>query len=443
MYQVNYDGYTIFIGEMTGKWICFKNPLICNNSVEKITLDANCFDIYPKEVRKALSTKLCEIDIDKNNKTIPFSLLIIVTSNNCNLKCKYCYMSAGSENRAEMISSSKIIEIIDAFSNEYNRDSFEVLFQGGEPLLSFDEIKEAIKYYEQKGKKYTFCMQTNGTLLDTENIHFFKEHGVHIGISRDGFNEGSNDVRSDDSCDLNIILNEKERLLKEEYGEYGVISVVSKKNIKHIYEYALDLFARGINIFSFNPFFPIGRGSDIDDNLPEIKEYTEVMKNIFTLIYKKNMGENYLELEKYSETNIRILWEKIFKRKYEQSCCNKAPCGAAQSTFTVDWIGNIYPCTYFLPVLEVGHKLGSIENIHDAVTAGKNCIVGYRDTRKILKCSECPYAKICGGGGCFGSIYHLSGIYGESYYCEYYKEIIPFLLTNTMELLNKKILTNF
>ena len=53
-------------------------------------------------------------------------------------------------------------------------------FYGGEPLLEFPLLKKAVEYSEQQfeGKKLTFNITTNGTLLNDEMIYFFQEHDV-------------------------------------------------------------------------------------------------------------------------------------------------------------------------------------------------------------------------------------------------------------------------
>lgn len=443
MFQVNYDEYTILIGEETGKWVCFQNSAECKGST-KINDKSQYVNYFPESIRGLLSDKLDKIDEVEQTKNT-FALLIIVTSNICNMECKYCYMSSKKNtlDKSQMITSKKMIEIIDAFTKEYSDDSFQVLFQGGEPMLSFDEIKTTIEHYKEAGKRYVFCIQSNGTLFNERNLRFIKEYGVRIGISRDGISDSDGELREIASHNINSILAQKESLMQAHGLKYGVISVVSKFNVENICEYALDLLGRGVNRFSFNPFYPIGRGDDLESSFPPINQYTEEMKNLFDVLYKKNMTEGYLELDLYAESNLSLLWERIFKRRYEKSCCNKAPCGAGSTTFTVDWNGDIYPCTYFMPNMEPGHKLGNIENTHKAVTNTDASITKKRDTHKIEKCSNCPYKRICGGGGCTGAIYYAHGLLREGYYCDYYREIIPYMITATMKFINKKVLSNF
>lgn len=443
MYQIDYEGYTILLGEETGKWVCFESTTE-TEGFSKIMDVAKHVNHYPEIIRSVLSDKLSKIDrIEIFEKK--FSLLIIVTSNTCNMECKYCYMSSSKPNSDshQMISSKKMIEIIDAFSKEYSDDSFEILFQGGEPMLSFNEIKTTIEYYRKIGKKYTFCIQSNGTLFNEENLRFLKKYGVRIGISRDSNSDGDGELREIASHNINTILDAKEKMMRTSAMKYGVISVVSSNNVENICEYAVDLLEKGVNRFSFNPFYPIGRGTNLKCSFPPIDKYTEEMKRLFDFLYKKNLEKGYRELDLYAENNLFILWERIFKRKYEMSCCNKAPCGAGDTTLTVDWNGDIYPCTYFLPNIEQGHILGNIDNIRAALTSVKSSVVQKRDVHSIPKCSICPYKRICGGGGCTGSIYYAMGINRESYYCEFYREIIPYIITSTMRYQNKKVLSNY
>jgi uncharacterized protein len=59
---------------------------------------------------------------------------------------------------------------------------------GGEPLLEFPLIKKIIEYSEQQffGKKLTFSITTNATLLSEEMIFYFRDHDVSLMISLDG-----------------------------------------------------------------------------------------------------------------------------------------------------------------------------------------------------------------------------------------------------------------
>jgi len=74
-----------------------------------------------------------------------------------------------------------------AFS--HGRSSVAIVFSGGEPLLEFSLIEQAVRYIRQNafsGKRVRLFLVTNGTMLDEEKILFFAEHGFDIQLSFDG-----------------------------------------------------------------------------------------------------------------------------------------------------------------------------------------------------------------------------------------------------------------
>ena len=106
-------------------------------------------------------------------RNIPCLLLQMTTK--CNLNCDYCVYS---ENYAHMESHGNqsmpldtILESIDFFAshNQDCRDA-EISFYGGEALLCFQEMRQAVQYARKKlaGKKCIFRVTTNGMLLNRE-----------------------------------------------------------------------------------------------------------------------------------------------------------------------------------------------------------------------------------------------------------------------------------
>ena len=70
---------------------------------------------------------------------------------------------------------------------------------GGEPLLKFSAVKHTIDYIEklaeEKGKRITAWLCTNGTLITDEVADYLVNHKVPIGISIDENSEKHNKYR--------------------------------------------------------------------------------------------------------------------------------------------------------------------------------------------------------------------------------------------------------
>lgn len=106
----------------------------------------------------------------------------------CNIQCQYCYQEpqreAGNETRAYDIEKMKTALL--AYGEAFT------LF-GGEPLMLPKADLETLWAWGLEQFGYN-SVQTNGTLINDNHVHMFKEYRVHVGISIDGPGE-LNDVR--------------------------------------------------------------------------------------------------------------------------------------------------------------------------------------------------------------------------------------------------------
>ncbi len=121
------------------------------------------------------------------------TLVYLIPSMACNLKCDYCYVYNNRKNANAGLYMSK--ETVDVFLSKYivyltenEIESATIQFYGGEPCCNWD----IIEYCVSKAKKmfpFTFIIITNGTLLDEAKIRFIKDNDIGIGVSIDGTKE--------------------------------------------------------------------------------------------------------------------------------------------------------------------------------------------------------------------------------------------------------------
>jgi uncharacterized protein len=110
----------------------------------------------------------------------------------CNLRCKYCAYSGDYHNRTHspkvmsLETAKKGVDFIIQRSSAFADTC--IGFYGGEPLLSFEAIKDIVAYAIQRGegKIIRFYMTTNGTLFNKEILDFLDAHDFLLLISLDG-----------------------------------------------------------------------------------------------------------------------------------------------------------------------------------------------------------------------------------------------------------------
>lgn len=333
-----------------------------------------------------------------------FTIIFRIT-NACNLNCTYCYdknnrISIYKENENFKFKIPDIIRYIDKLWQDKD-DYCELIFHGGEPLVinpeNYDLLMEKIK---KSYKNVKFSIQTNGTLLNAENIKVLKKYNVHIGISLDGYNDITNKHRiyKNGKNSFNTVMNNI-NLLKEQKIGFGIIMTLTKNILGK--ENELYNFIK-INKLKCNlrPAFASNSFSNIDfmDN----NDYHVFFKNMFNL-WIEDVSENRTKL-----TQIRELYDEFAKTLDDNynnySCSSSGKC--AMNFISLDVTGNLFACNRTYNNSDFFY--GNIEDI--SIDSLKSKIKSYVITReaeiKKTKCGTCKLYKEC-KGGCPANAYSI------------------------------------
>ena len=112
----------------------------------------------------------------------PTSLFIIVVTNDCNNHCVYCQANGcvQEKKRMNLRTVDQIIERI----QECPAESITLEFQGGEPLLNFPAIREAVQKAKEvlTDKKVNLCLVSNLSVINDEMIAFFKINSLSYAL---------------------------------------------------------------------------------------------------------------------------------------------------------------------------------------------------------------------------------------------------------------------
>lgn len=116
------------------------------------------------------------------------SNLALVVTDACNYKCSYCFQ----QKEKNYMNPSTIEKTISIFYPWLKEDS-AIVFWGGEPLLAFDRIKQAVFLLLEKDetgkKKLNFYLTTNGSLINEEILDFFNRYRFDLMLSFDGLTQ--------------------------------------------------------------------------------------------------------------------------------------------------------------------------------------------------------------------------------------------------------------
>ena len=252
-------------------------------------------------------------------------------SNDCNLRCKYCYAEGGCYNQNRKLMNFDTAEKFIDFCVKTFDSINQIIFFGGEPLLNIPVMEFICKKfksnYEKKRSSLNpyFGMITNGTLYSEKVLEFIKEHISIITVSIDGPED----------------INDENRIFKDGRGSYQKIakfihalshienlvlqyeSTYTKSHIDRGYSH-LDIIRSLHEEFNINGFI-----SDEFESLSE--NFTNELKS---LNYENLISTNFIDLP---DSFWSILHAIIYKEK-------RKICGISKDIIAVNTEGDIYPC---------------------------------------------------------------------------------------------------
>lgn len=112
-----------------------------------------------------------------------------ITTENCNLRCKYCVYSGAYDNRRHHNANHNMTwETAQKVLNDlFSGGSVNTIsFYGGESLIEYMLIKKIVEYVYDIDNTVHFAMNTNLTLLNDEILSFLIKYDFAVTISLDG-----------------------------------------------------------------------------------------------------------------------------------------------------------------------------------------------------------------------------------------------------------------
>lgn len=337
----------------------------------------------------------------RKNKVDIFEITFLIT-NQCNLRCTYCYEKK-TNNVINLKNCYSVIdklfsieENIQWWNNFININTKKIIFHffGGECFLYPDLMDSICTYfvkccnkdiqkYQERLNNFEIKMQTNGTLLQTENSKNFLNKWERYIKDEDMFISIDGTKNSNDFC----------RKFKD--NSNSVWDLVSKNIRWYINTFHKTVSTKGTispeNIYN------------LYDNYLEYKKLG--FKNIrMTIRDDQEVSWKDIDLNKVKEQYMMILRD-LLKSSYSEYHFNTfnitnsiSTCNCNGSGITLDYSDKIYSCFYFSSLCNSIRQLFFIGDINKGIYNTKNIEIlqNYKDKSiENNNCKKCNYIYSC------------------------------------------------
>ena len=298
----------------------------------------------------------------------------------CNLRCLYCYSSAGEPAKNEL----SIEELKSAVYQAKGLGAKKIiLLGGGEPLL-YDGLEDIINHIKSIGLQS--ILFTNGTLIKRETAEFLFKNKVSVIIKHNSFKPEVQDMLVGVRGEFKKIKRGLELLIEAGYPDkdltLGIQTVICRQNIDELP--SMWIWARENGII---PYFEI------------LTQQGRAKENIALNVSVSEVKAIFEYLEMIDSERFGITWRShpiiaAFSCKRHQYSCLINSQGYVQPCTGVNMpIGNIREKS-MKEILENSPVINNLRHIHEKIEG---------------HCRDCEHGQAC--YGCRGNAYQITGNY--------------------------------
>lgn len=271
----------------------------------------------------------------------------LLLTQECNLRCSYCYIGKKQE-KMSVKTAQDAVDFI--FRHQIPDEDINIGFFGGEPLLEFELLQDIVelirKHPGHDPRRVKYSVVTNGTIYNSEIIHYLKEHKIGLVISCDGM-PGVQDTfrRFPDGKKSSGIVEATILKAVKDLGQVPVNAVFHPYTLSKLPETVKYFSDLGIRQIYLSPDFSAEWSPDD----------SAMLKEIYTRIGKFYVN-SYLKGDPHFISLIDSKLTVILRGGYQEQ--ERCRMGRGEMAFTPT--GKIYPCERLIGSGENGHCIGDL-----------------------------------------------------------------------------------
>jgi len=315
----------------------------------------------------------------------------------------------------------------------------KIEFQGGEPLLNFDTVKEIVEYAKEankiRNKHLEFVICTNLTIIDEHQIDYLKQNNICVSTSLDG------PLDIHDKCRRTRVgsgtystIKEKLSCVMEIMGHDKVSSLVtvtsfSVDRLREVVDEYIQLGLSSIFLRAINPY---GRASKYWKNLGyTIEEFVVNYKLVLDYIIHLNLSGIY-----FTEEFATLLLTRILTPFPTGFVDLQSPTGAGIGGVIYETNGDVYIADEARMLSKMnGNKIFCLGNVHSHSWEAIFCcdklkgIIEESCIEATPGCAWCVYQTYCGSDPVRNYIQfgNISGHGMRSDFCRKHRSIFNIL----------------
>ncbi|MBF6024903.1 His-Xaa-Ser system radical SAM maturase HxsB [Lysobacter niastensis] len=408
--RLPWDAERVFVSSTAGDWLILRHDEL--EQVIAGTLDPNTplgADLQARHLiaadpsRTTLAPLLSQVRSRKQCLQHGPSLHIFVVSLRCHHSCAYCQVSrAESTQTAFDLSDANAALAVERLF-EWPSPTLTVEFQGGEPLLHFEQVRAITERIQQRnrheGRNMRFVLASTLHDLNDDQLAFFREHSFQLSTSLDGpewLHNANRPRPGRDSYARTVAGIERARSALGE-DSVSALTTLTQRSLGAPREIVDEYRRLGFHSIFLRPLSPYGfarkTGPRIGYALAHFFEfYREALEQILAV----NRSGYALE-EAYASLILSQLLTP-FSHGYVDL---RSPTGAGLGAVVYDYDGQAYPSDEARMLAAMGDRTFALGHVAQSVrewlaAPAMQRVLDAGVAEALPGCADCAFVPLCG-----------------------------------------------
>lgn len=260
-------------------------------------------------------------DFLKMIKEDRISAVSLFVNNDCNLKCKHCYVGYKS-NKSDYLTVEEWANVLEEAIGKLGARHISIA--GKEPLLSFSKTEKIFEYLSAKAKtvdNFRFGLVTNGILISEKVIKCFKKiRPSFIDVSIDG-TENIHDIIRGEGTFRKAIEGAKKLL---ENGVNVIVShTLNSLNVNFFRDFYRTMEKEGLRKINISPYFH--PAYCVEDLSVQSDDYVNIVEE--AILLKWSLKDDTQLIFRFDHTHLPIIKRLIKDNIINLNLMKKEKCG--------------------------------------------------------------------------------------------------------------------